>query len=151
MAELLQYSRHEEQYRKAEWMAVQKDTDVYLETVEIAEDPKTKVDRAGDAGMGSLWRSPLLKSLLENGRYRCGQKSANKRETDKMGLLWFSLSLSVNACQLLKTPCTEQYERWWCAMQGTQKMKAGPSTEIEQANLSNHSNAAVVKTMVVSD
>lgn len=36
-------------------------------------------------------------------------------------------------------------------MQGTQKMKAGPSTEIEQANLSNHSNAAVVKTMVVSD
>ena len=42
-------------------------------------------------------------------------------------------------------------ERWWCAMQGTQKMKAGPSTEIEQANLSNHSNAAVVKTMVVSD
>lgn len=52
--ELLQYSRHEEEHRRPEWMAVQKDTDVYLETVEIAEDPKTKVDRAGDAGMGSL-------------------------------------------------------------------------------------------------
>lgn len=36
-------------------------------------------------------------------------------------------------------------------MQGTQKMKEGPSTEIEQANLSNHSSAAMVKTMVVSD
>lgn len=41
--------------------------------------------------------------------------------------------------------------RWWCAMKGAQKMKVGPSTGIEQANLSNHSNAAVVKPMVVSD
>ena len=46
---------------------------------------------------------------------------------------------------------TERYAKWWCAMQGTQKMKEGPSTGIEQANLSNHSNAAVVKPMVVSD
>lgn len=43
------------------------------------------------------------------------------------------------------------YARWWCAMKGAQKMKVGPSTGIEQANLSNHSNAAVVKPMVVSD
>ena len=35
-------------------------------------------------------------------------------------------------------------------MQGTQKMKVDPSTEVEQANLSNHSNAAMVKAMVVS-
>lgn len=54
MAELLWDSGHEEQHRKPERMAVPPDTDVYLETVEIAEDPKTKVDRAGDAGMGSL-------------------------------------------------------------------------------------------------
>lgn len=54
MAELLRDSGYEEQYREPEWMAVSTDTDVYLETVEIAEDPKTKVDRAGDAGMGSL-------------------------------------------------------------------------------------------------
>ncbi len=40
---------------------------------------------------------------------------------------------------------------WWCAMQGAQEMKADPSTGIEQADLSNHSNAAVVKPMVVSD
>ena len=46
---------------------------------------------------------------------------------------------------------TERYARWWCAMKGTQKMKVDPSTGIEQANLSNHSNAAVVKPMVVSD
>ena len=48
-------------------------------------------------------------------------------------------------------PYTEPYVRWWCAMQGTQKMKEGPSTGIEQASLSNHSSAAVVNTMVVSD
>ena len=40
---------------------------------------------------------------------------------------------------------------FWCAMKGAQEMKVGPSTGIEQANLSNHSNAAVVKPMVVSD
>ena len=53
MVELLQYGRHEDQYRKAEWMAVSKDTDVYLETVETAKDPKTEADRSGNAGMGS--------------------------------------------------------------------------------------------------
>ena len=53
--------------------------------------------------------------------------------------------------KLIEPPYTEPYVRWWCAMQGTQKMKAGPSTGIEQANLSNHSSAAVVKPMVVSD
>ena len=53
--------------------------------------------------------------------------------------------------KLIEPPCTGRYARWWCAMQGTQKMKAGPSTGIEQANLSNHSSAAVVKPMVVSD
>ena len=54
VVELLQYGRHEKQHRKAEWMDIQKDTDVYLETVETAEDPKTKADRTRDAGMGSL-------------------------------------------------------------------------------------------------
>lgn len=37
MAGLLQYGRHEEQHRRPEWMAVQKDTDVYLEAVETAQ------------------------------------------------------------------------------------------------------------------
>ena len=54
MVELLQYSRHEEQHRRPEWMAVQKDTDVYLETVETAKDTKTEADRVGNARMGSL-------------------------------------------------------------------------------------------------
>ena len=53
MVELLQYSRHEEQHRRPEWMAVQKDTDVYLETVETAKDAKTEADRTGNARMGS--------------------------------------------------------------------------------------------------
>jgi len=34
MAELLWYGRHEKEYRSPEWMAVSKNTDVYLETVE---------------------------------------------------------------------------------------------------------------------
>lgn len=50
----MQYSRHEEKHRRPEWMAVPEDTDVYLEAVETAKDAKTKVDRAGNAGMGSL-------------------------------------------------------------------------------------------------
>jgi hypothetical protein len=36
-------------------------------------------------------------------------------------------------------------------MKGTQKMKEGPSTGLEQADLSNHSDAAVIQVMVVSD
>ena len=133
-------------------MAVPQDTDVHLETVETADVP----GRRKLLGLGLpewvAWEGAYSsESLLENGRERCSTKSPDQRKTDKLGLLRSSHSLSVTARQLLKTPCTEQYERWWCAMQGTQKMKAGPSTEIEQANLSNHSNAAVVKTMVVSD
>ena len=54
MAELLWYGKHEEQHRSPEWMVVQKETDVYLETVETAEDPKAEADRIGNAGMGSL-------------------------------------------------------------------------------------------------
>ena len=54
MAELLWDSGHEEQHRKPEWMAVPPDTDVYLETMETAKDPKKKTDGAGLTGMGSL-------------------------------------------------------------------------------------------------
>lgn len=51
----------------------------------------------------------------------------------------------------MKAPCTERYARCRCAMKGTQKMKEGPSTGTEQADLSNHSDAAVIQVMVVSD
>ena len=54
MAELLQYGRHEEQRRKAKRVAVSKDTNVYLETVETAKDAKTEADGVGNARMGSL-------------------------------------------------------------------------------------------------
>lgn len=54
MAELLQHGRHEKEHRRTEWMGVQKDTDVYLKTVETAEDPKTEADRSWNAGMGSM-------------------------------------------------------------------------------------------------
>ena len=54
MAELLQYGRHEKQRRKAEQVVVSKDTNVYLETVETAEDPAKKAKGLGLAGVGSL-------------------------------------------------------------------------------------------------
>ena len=54
MAELLQYGRHEKQRRKAEQVAVSKDTNVYLETVETAKDAKTEANGVGNARMGSL-------------------------------------------------------------------------------------------------
>ena len=54
MAELLRNSGYEEQHRKPKRMAVPPDTDVYLETVEIAEDPAKKAEGPGPAGVGSL-------------------------------------------------------------------------------------------------
>lgn len=61
------------------------------------------------------------------------------------------LSCSRNECYYEEPYAEKPHVRFWCAMKGAQKMKVGPSTGIEQANLSNHSNAAVVKPMVVSD
>ena len=61
------------------------------------------------------------------------------------------LSYFRNECYYEKPYAGKLHVRFWCAMKGAQKMKVGPSTGIEQANLSNHSNAAVVKPMVVSD
>ena len=54
MAELLRNSGYEEQHRKPERMAVPPDTDVYLETVETAQNPEEKADRPGITGMGGL-------------------------------------------------------------------------------------------------
>ena len=68
-------------------MAVPPDTDVYLETVETAKDPEEKADRLGLTRVGSLRGSIQQEILLENVKHRCGQKSINKRKTDKLGLL----------------------------------------------------------------
>ena len=54
VAELLRNSGYEEQHRKAEWMAVSKDTNVYLETMEAARNTKAEADGIGTSGMGCL-------------------------------------------------------------------------------------------------
>jgi len=54
MAKLLRNSRHEEQHRKPERMAVPPDKDVYLEAVETAKDPEKKTNRIGNARVGRL-------------------------------------------------------------------------------------------------
>ena len=87
MAKLLWDSGYEEQHRKPEWMAIPPDTDVYLETVEIAKDTQTEADRLGIAGMGCQRGSIQPESLLANGGKRSCTKSTNKRKTDKLGLL----------------------------------------------------------------
>ena len=65
MAELLQYGRHEEEHKRSKWMAVSKDTDVYLETVETAKTRKRKlvglgmpewVACEGDYSRKAYWR-----------------------------------------------------------------------------------------------
>ena len=68
-------------------MAVPPDTDVYLETVETAEDPAKKAKGLGLAGVGGLRRSIQSKSLLEDGGKRSRTKSTNERKADKLGLL----------------------------------------------------------------
>ncbi len=87
MAELLQYSRHEEQHRKAERMAVSKDTNVYLETVETAKDAKTEADRTGNARMGSTVKEPTAEKPIGEWQGSGVKQSTNKRKTDKLGLL----------------------------------------------------------------
>ena len=52
MAELLRNCGYEEEYRETEWMALQKDTNVYMETVETATNTQTKADEPGFPGMG---------------------------------------------------------------------------------------------------
>ena len=54
MAELFQHCGYEEQHRGNEWMAISKDTNVYLETVEAAEDKEAEAVRTRSAGMGGL-------------------------------------------------------------------------------------------------
>ena len=54
MVELLRNSGYEEQHRKPKRMAVPPDTDVYLETVETAQNPEEKADGTGITGMSSL-------------------------------------------------------------------------------------------------
>ena len=68
-------------------MAVPPDTDVYLETVETAEDTKTEADRLGNAGMGCQRGGIQPESLLANGEKWSCTKSPNQRKTDKLGLL----------------------------------------------------------------
>ena len=66
MAELLWDSGHEEQHRKHERMGVPPDTDVYLETVETAQNPEEKADGTGLARVGGLRRSIQQEILLED-------------------------------------------------------------------------------------
>lgn len=54
MAELLQYSRYEEEHRRSERMAVSPDTHGYMEAVETAQDTKAEAYGTGTAGMGNL-------------------------------------------------------------------------------------------------
>jgi hypothetical protein len=54
MAELLRNCGYEEEHRGNEWMAVSKDTNVYQETVETAEDKEAEAVRTRFAGMGGL-------------------------------------------------------------------------------------------------
>ena len=54
MAKLFQYCRYEEQHRSTERMAVSKDTNVYLETVETTEDKEAEAVKIRPAGVGGL-------------------------------------------------------------------------------------------------
>lgn len=48
MAELLRNSGYEEQRREVEWMAVSPDTNVYLETMETAQNKEEETHWSGD-------------------------------------------------------------------------------------------------------
>ena len=62
MVELPWDGGDEEQHRKPEGMDVPPDTDVYLETVETAEDPAKKAEGLGLAGVAACERAYSRKS-----------------------------------------------------------------------------------------
>ena len=73
MVELLWDSRHEEQYRRPEQVAVSQNPDVYLETVETAKDEETEPDKAGDTGILCMYGGEQPKRVLENVQHNNGQ------------------------------------------------------------------------------
>ena len=86
MAELLQYGRHEKQRRKAEQVAVSKDTNVYLETVETAKDTKRKL-MGWECQNGQPVKEPTAEKLIGEWQIAGVVKRALQRKTDKLGLL----------------------------------------------------------------
>lgn len=71
MAELLWDSGHEEKHRKPEWMVVPPDTDVYLETVETAQNQNEETHRTGSrqplCGNNSLRPQGILVQCRKQG------------------------------------------------------------------------------------
>lgn len=61
--------------------------DVYMETVEAAENEETEPDKTGDTGVLCLHGGKQPKRLLENFQHNYGQKGTIKRKTDKQRLL----------------------------------------------------------------
>ena len=70
-----------------ELMAVPSHTHVYMETMEAAEDEETEPDKTGDTGILRPYGGKQPKRLLEDIQHNHGQKSTNKRKTDKQWLL----------------------------------------------------------------
>ena len=67
-------------------MASQKNTDVYLETVEETQDQSEQLDATGNTGMAGMGGKQLPKSLLAYGEERSCPESDLKRKTRTGGM-----------------------------------------------------------------
>ena len=111
VTELLWNSKHEEQYRRHQWMALSQNTYVYMETMEETENKGKQSNEDGSAKRFGVAGRKQPPRLLVHDAYSCRKYGNDKRKTDKQWLLRFSHSLSVSARQLLKAPYTERYVR----------------------------------------
>ena len=87
MAELLWNSKHEEQYRRHQWMALSQNTYVYMETMEETKNKGKQPNEDGSAKRFGVAGRKQPPRLLVHDAYSCRKYGNDKRKTDKQWLL----------------------------------------------------------------
>ena len=123
MAWILRNSWNGRTYGAMEWVVEKKDTNVYLEAVEDAENKSCKLEEIGYVRMAGLLKRKHSKRLLGYCRKRYITSYHYKRKTCTQGLLWYIRSIQVYALNMIESPGTERYARW-CERSATQLMSS---------------------------
>ena len=121
MAWILRNSGDEERYGKVERVASQKNTNVYLEAVEEAENKGRKPKEIRYAQVAGLPKRKHPKRILGYCREWDINPRHNKLKTCTQGILRYIRSVQVYARGMIEPPCTERYARW-CERSAAQLM-----------------------------
>ena len=112
MAWLLRNSGNEERDKRLERVVAQKDTNVYLEAVEVAENEGREPKEIRNARMAGMPKRKHSQRVLGC----CGQwyitTYHNKQKTCIPWILRHIRGIQVSALFMIEPPCTERYARW---------------------------------------